>query len=149
MWTPRDACPGGAHAILKSCQAFLWLEVSVEFLKPCQPWKVLSCEFRRRPTGLANVRQQSDRVGRRGLFEHREDFPRLPLLWLDSLARFPGSIPWLDSLARFSSSLSRTSQRLTFGLAWSTRITLRSSASLFNQDERPRRRPHLIDDDAA
>ena len=126
MWTPRDACPGGAHAILKSCQAFLWLEVSVEFLKPCQPWKVLSCEVRRRPTGLANERQQSDRVGRRGLFEHREDFPRLPLLWLDSLARFPGSIQQL-ALAYFTAADVRA------------RLEHADNASEFGQSFQPRR----------
>ena len=40
-------------------------------------WKVLSGEFRRRPTKLAIKFRQSDRVGRRGLFEPREDFLRL------------------------------------------------------------------------
>ena len=40
-------------------------------------WKVLSGEFRRRPTSLAVKLRKSDRVGRRGLFEPREDFPRL------------------------------------------------------------------------
>ena len=40
-------------------------------------WKVLSGEFRRRPTSLAVKLRKSDRVGRRGLFEPREDFSRL------------------------------------------------------------------------
>ena len=46
----------------------------------CVPsrWKVLSGEFRRRPTSLAVKLRISDRVGRRGLFEPREDFSRLP-----------------------------------------------------------------------
>ena len=45
----------------------------------CLPsrWKVLSGEFRRRPTELAIKFRKSDRVGRRGLFEPREDFSRL------------------------------------------------------------------------
>ena len=41
-------------------------------------WKVLSGEFRRRPTALAIKFRKSDRVGRRGLSEPREDFSRLP-----------------------------------------------------------------------
>ena len=46
----------------------------------CVPsrWKVLSGEFRRRPTALAIKFRNSDRVGRRGLSEPREDFSRLP-----------------------------------------------------------------------
>ena len=40
-------------------------------------WKVLSGEFRRRPTALAIKFSKSDRVGRRGLSEPREDFSRL------------------------------------------------------------------------
>ena len=40
-------------------------------------WKVLSGEFRRRPTALAIKFRKLDRVGRRGLFEPREDFSRL------------------------------------------------------------------------
>jgi hypothetical protein len=40
-------------------------------------WKVLSGEFRRRPTELATTFCKSDRVGRRGLSEPREDFSRL------------------------------------------------------------------------
>ena len=45
----------------------------------CVPsrWKVLSGEFRRRPTALVNKFVQLDRVGRRGLSEPREDFSRL------------------------------------------------------------------------
>jgi hypothetical protein len=45
----------------------------------CVPsrWKVLSGEFRRRPTALAIKLRKSDRVGRRGLPEPREDFSRL------------------------------------------------------------------------
>ena len=46
----------------------------------CVPsrWKVLSGEFRRRPTALAIKFRKPDRVGRRGLSEPREDFSRLP-----------------------------------------------------------------------
>jgi len=40
-------------------------------------WKVLSGEFRRRPTELAIKLRKPDRVGRRGLSEPREDFSRL------------------------------------------------------------------------
>ena len=41
-------------------------------------WKVLSGEFRRRPTPLAIKLRNPDRVGRRGLSEPRKDFSRLP-----------------------------------------------------------------------
>ena len=53
----------------------------------CVPsrWKVLSGEFRRRPTALVNKFVQLDRVGRRGLSEPREDFSRLNTY----------AIPWL------------------------------------------------------
>ena len=48
--------------------------------RACVPsrWKVLSGEFRRRPTALAIKFRKSDLVGRRGLSEPREDFSRLP-----------------------------------------------------------------------
>ena len=59
----------------------------------CVPsrWKVLSGEFRRRPTALAIKFHKPDRVGRRGLSEPREDFSRLPTKcclnpWLESVA---------------------------------------------------------------
>ena len=55
--------------------------------------KVLSGEFRRRPTALAIKFRKSDRVGRRGLSEPREDFSRLntyAFLRIDSVARFRG-----------------------------------------------------------
>jgi len=48
-------------------------------------WKVLSGEFRRRPTALVIKFRKLDRVGRRGLFEPREDFSRLTTY----------AIPWL------------------------------------------------------
>ena len=61
----------------------------------CVPsrWKVLSGEFRRRPTTLAIKFSKSDRVGRRGLSEPREDFSRLltfafPWLCLSLLPQF-------------------------------------------------------------
>ena len=55
----------------------------------CVPsrWKVLSGEFRRRPTALVIKFRKPDRVGRRGLSEPREDFSRLityAFLWLYS-----------------------------------------------------------------
>ena len=57
----------------------------------CVPrrWKVLSGEFRRRPTEFVIKLRNPDRVGRRGLFEPREDFSRLHTY----------AIPWLDSVA--------------------------------------------------
>ena len=63
----------------------------------CVPsrWKVLSGEFRRRPTALVNKFVQLDRVGRRGLSEPREDFSRLntyAFSWL-----YPLLFPQLDS----------------------------------------------------
>ena len=56
----------------------------------CVPsrWKVLSGEFRRRPTALAIKFRKPDRVGRRGLSEPREDFSRLSTYvcpWLESV----------------------------------------------------------------
>ena len=54
-------------------------------------WKVLSGEFRRRPTELVKKFSKPDRVGRRGLSEPREDFSRL----------LTYAFPWLDSVARF------------------------------------------------
>ncbi len=61
-----------------------------EFACVSSRWKVLSGEFRRRPTGLAIQFRKSDRVGRRGLSEPREDFSRLPT----------DAFPWLDSVAK-------------------------------------------------
>ena len=84
-------------------------------------WKVLSGEFRRRPTALVIKFRKPDRVGRRGLSEPREDFSRLityaflridsvdrfrgSIPWIDSVDRFRGSIPWIDSVARFRGSI--------------------------------------------
>ena len=70
----------------------------------CVPsrWKVLSGEFRRRPTEFAIKIRNLDRVGRRGLSEPREDFSRLNTYvspWLESVARIRGSNPWLESVA--------------------------------------------------
>ena len=61
----------------------------------CVPsrWKVLSGEFRRRPTALVIKFRKSDRVGRRGLSEPREDFSRLLTF------AFPRLCPRLDSVA--------------------------------------------------
>ncbi|MEY4786448.1 MAG: hypothetical protein RL692_342 [Planctomycetota bacterium] len=65
--------------------------VQIRRASACVPsrWKVLSGEFRRRPTALAVKFRKPDRVGRRGLSEPREDFSRLltyPFPWLDSVA---------------------------------------------------------------
>ena len=51
-------------------------------------WQVLSGEFRRRPTEFVIKLRNPDRVGRRGLFEPREDFSRLRTC----------AIPWLIPL---------------------------------------------------
>ena len=71
--------PDGAHANRSACPG---------------GWKVLSGEFRRRPTALVIKFRKSDRVGRRGLSEPREDFSRLPtdaFPRLISLSRLRGS----------------------------------------------------------
>ena len=66
-------------------------------------WKVLSGEFRRRPTELVIKFRNPDRVGRRGLSEPREDFSRLPT------NSFPRLCPWLDSVAQFRRCFRRAS----------------------------------------
>ena len=67
----------------------------------CVPsrWKVLSGEFRRRPTELAKEFSKPDRVGRRGLSESQEDFSRLltnhtarrfcPSIWRNHALQIP------------------------------------------------------------
>ena len=67
----------------------------------CVPsrWKVLSGEFRRRPTALAIKFRKPDRVGRRGLSEPREDFSRLTTYVC------PWLFPWLDSVAQIQSRI--------------------------------------------
>jgi hypothetical protein len=65
------------------------VQIRREFACVSSRWKVLSGEFRRRPTGLAIKFRKSDRVGRRGLSEPREDYSRLPT----------DAFPWLDSVA--------------------------------------------------
>ena len=67
----------------------------------CVPsrWKVLSGEFRRRPTALAIKFRNPDRVGRRGLSEPREDFSRLPTF------AFPRLCPRLESVSQFRVSI--------------------------------------------
>ena len=65
------------------------LQICREFACVSSRWKVLSGEFRRRLTALAIKFRKLDRVGRRGLFEPREDFSRLTtyaIFWL---------FPWL------------------------------------------------------
>ncbi len=74
---------------------FLWLDsVARNFVVRLFAFpavgKFSQSEFRRRPTALAKKISKPDRVGRRGLFEPREDFPRLltyaipwPFRWLD------------------------------------------------------------------
>ena len=71
----------------------------------CVPsrWKVLSGEFHRRPTSLVIKFRKSNRVGRRGLSEPREDFSRLPTY------SFPPLEPGLHFSRIRSASLSATS----------------------------------------
>ena len=68
--------------------------VQIRRASACVPshWKVLSGEFRRRPTEFVIKLRNPDLVGRRGLSEPREDFSRL----------LTYAFPWLESVARFS-----------------------------------------------
>ena len=68
--------------------------VQIRRASACVPsrWKVLSGEFRRRPTALRIIFRKPDRVGRRGLSEPREDFSRLLTHVFPNL--FPKLIPW-------------------------------------------------------
>ena len=61
------------------------LQIRREFACVSSRWKVLSGEFRRRPTALAIKFRKLDRVGRRGLFEPGGIFSRLityAFLWM-------------------------------------------------------------------
>ena len=64
-------------------------QICCAFVCVSSRWKVLSGEFRRRPTALAIKFRKPDRVGRRGLSEPREDFSRLLTY------AFPRLCPWL------------------------------------------------------
>ncbi len=77
----------------------------------CVPsrWKVLSGEFRRRPTELAIELRKSDRVGRRGLSEPREDFPRLTTYAIPRL--YPSLYRWL-----YQSHFNLRSQLTTYAI---------------------------------
>ena len=98
--TPLDAsaCRFGAFMLFKFRGAVL--QFKFRRSKFCRAsacvssrWKVLSGEFRRRPTELVKKFRKPDRVGRRGLFEPREDFSRLTTYVfprLDSEARISG-----------------------------------------------------------
>jgi len=100
MRTPRDACPGAQTCCASPTQTPARLANSRRTWSRrrtrksiCVPsrWKVLSGEFRRRPTALAIKFRKSDRVGRRGLSEPREDFSRLltyVIFW---------QYPWIES----------------------------------------------------
>ena len=101
--TPRDAYPGAQTCCASPTQTparlansrRTWSRRRTRKSK-CVPsrWKVLSGEFRRRPTALAIIFRKSDRVGRRGLSEPREDFSRLPtnaFPRLISVSQFRGS----------------------------------------------------------
>ena len=98
MRTPRDACPGAQTCCASPTQTPARLANSRRTWSRrrthkslCVPsrWKVLSGEFRRRPTALVIKFRKLDRVGRRGLFEPREDFSRLLTY------AFPWLHPWL------------------------------------------------------
>ncbi len=84
-------------------------------------WKVLSGEFRRRPTEFVNRFRKSDRVGRRGLSEPREDFSRLHTLANQILARtffksvaHPFACPAAGKFSRASSAGGRRNLQLNF-----------------------------------
>ena len=86
MRAPRDACPGAQTCCASPTRTPARLANSRRTWSrrrtrksTCVPsrWKVLSGEFRRRPTALAIKFRQSDRVGRRGLFEPGGIFSRL------------------------------------------------------------------------
>jgi hypothetical protein len=67
-------------------------------------WKVLSGEFRRRPTELAIKFRKSDRVGRRGLSEPREDFSRLNTYVFPWLCLWLFACPAVEKFCRASSA---------------------------------------------
>ena len=106
MPTPRDAYPGAQTCCASPTQTparlansrRTWSRRRTRKSK-CVPsrWKVLSGEFRRRPTALAIKFRKSDRVGRRGLSEPREDFSRL----------LTYAFPWRVSAARFHRTTAR------------------------------------------
>jgi len=113
FWQRTDSNPGLKHAA-PSCADLLGLQtrrgsnhsaahvsesnsrsnvLQIRRASVCVPsrWKVLSGEFRRRPTTLAKKFSNADRVGRRGLSEPREDFSRLLTY------AFPCLYPWRAS----------------------------------------------------
>ncbi len=107
MRAPRDAYMGSHEdgmiyaSAAKRC-AFSQMCVWLESVCVSSRWKVLSGEFRRRPTALAKKIRELDRVGRRGLFESRENFSRLltyAFPWL-----FPSLFPPHFSLRTSSSA---------------------------------------------
>ncbi len=93
----KSSAPSGARRAAQTCSACKLAGVQISplptlanqilvrtffrlrrvFVCVSSRWKVLSGEFRRRPTELAIKFRKSDRVGRRGLSEPREDFSRL------------------------------------------------------------------------
>ncbi len=98
-----------------------WLEFGRA--SACVPsrWKVLSGEFRRRPTALVIKFRKPDRVGRRGLSEPREDFSRLTtyaFLWIDSVAQIQSRIrlrfqPLESSLGRVPQAADGTCNKIS------------------------------------
>ena len=92
LQTRRGSNHSAAHVSESNSRSNVF-QISRESVCVSSRWKVLSGEFRRRPTALAIKFRKSDLVGRRGLSEPREDFSRLPtyaFLRIDSAARFRG-----------------------------------------------------------
>ncbi len=88
LQTRRGSNHSAAHVGESNSRSNVFISVTHLFACP-GGWKVLSGEFRRRPTGLAIKFRKPDRVGRRGLCEPREDFSRL------TTYAFPWLYPWL------------------------------------------------------
>ena len=75
-----QTCQGSNHSaahVGESNSRSNVLQIRREFACVSSRWKVLSGEFRRRPTALAIKFSKSDRVGRRGLSEPGGIFSRL------------------------------------------------------------------------
>ncbi len=92
LQTRRGSNHSAAHVSESNSRSNVFRSIAHLFACP-GGWKVLSGEFRRRPTALAKKISKPDRVGRRGLSEPREYISRL----------LTYAIPWLDSVARFQS----------------------------------------------
>ena len=105
--------PGGIFSRLTT-NAFLWLDSVAVFVTDsvCVPsrWKVLSGEFRRRPTEFVIKLRNPDRVGRRGLSEPGGIFSRLityAFPWLYQYL-YPLLYPQLYGVPHDASKLARS-----------------------------------------